>query len=58
LLLTAQRRDEVAEMPWSELDLENRIWHLPAPPIKKAKSRTKNSEAHDVHLSDLAMRIR
>ena len=45
-------------MPWSELDLENRIWHLPAPPIKKAKSRTKNSEAHDVHLSDLAMRIR
>lgn len=50
LLVTAQRRTEVAQMRWSELDLDARIWHLPG-------SRTKNSRAHDVHLSDLALAI-
>jgi integrase len=50
LLLTAQRRDEVAGMCWSELDIEGKVWHLPG-------SRTKNRKAHDVHLSDQAIEI-
>jgi integrase len=51
MLLTTARKNEVAGMPWSELDdLENRVWHLPG-------SRTKNSKAIDIHLSDLAMSI-
>ena len=32
------------------MDLPNRIWHLPA-------ARSKNNRAHDIHLSDLAMKI-
>jgi integrase len=50
LLLTAQRRDEVAGMTWPELDLEKRIWALP-------RERTKNDKAHVVHLSALALEI-
>jgi integrase len=50
MLATAQRRNEVAGLRWSELDLEGRVWHLPG-------SRTKNSRPHDVHLSDLALGI-
>jgi integrase len=44
LLLTAQRRDEVSEMAWSEVDLEERLWVLP-------RHRAKNNEAHKIHLS-------
>jgi integrase len=50
LLLTAQRVNEVAQMRWSELDLDNKVWILPA-------ERAKNSRAHIVHLSDFAMEI-
>jgi integrase len=50
MLVTAQREDEVAGLRESELDRANCLWHLPG-------SRTKNSRAHDVHLSDLAMAI-
>jgi integrase len=50
LLLTAQRRGEVAGMRWSELDLQGKLWHLPG-------TRTKNSRPHDVHLSDFALEI-
>jgi integrase len=50
LLLTGQRLNEVAQCRWSEWDLPNKIWHLPA-------ARAKNSRAHDIHLSDLAMEI-
>jgi len=50
LLLTAQRRDEVGGMRWSELDLERRIWTVPG-------ERTKNDKVHMVHLSDLAIEI-
>jgi integrase len=50
LLLTAQRVNEVAQLRWSELDLANRVWNLPA-------ERAKNSRAHIIHLSDLAMEI-
>jgi integrase len=50
LLLTAQRRDEVAGMRWSELDLANATWRL-------SGERTKNGQAHEIHLSDAACAI-
>lgn len=48
LVLTMQRRQEVAEMDWSEIDLEAKIWTLPA-------ERAKNDEAHIVPLTELAI---
>jgi integrase len=48
LLLTMQRRQEVAEMDWSEIDLEARTWTLPA-------ERAKNDEAHIIPLTDMAL---
>ena len=50
LLLTAQRRDEVATMEWAEIDLERRLWSLP-------RERAKNDQGHDVHLSTQAAAI-
>jgi integrase len=50
LITTAQRRDEVSQMPWSEVDLERRLWTIPA-------ERTKAERVHDVPLSDLALSI-
>jgi integrase len=47
LALTGQRRDEVARMSWDEVDLERRVWALPA-------GRTKNDKPHIVQLSDPA----
>ena len=44
LALTGQRREEVGQMTWNELDLARRVWTLP-------KSRTKNAKEHIVHLS-------
>ncbi len=44
LLLSAQRRDEVAGLRWSELDLERATWTLPA-------LRTKTGKGHLVPLS-------
>jgi integrase len=44
LILTGQRREEVTQMTWEELDLERRTWSLPG-------FRTKNGRAHVVHLS-------
>ena len=49
LILTMQRRQEVAAMDWAELDLEARTWTLPA-------ERAKNDEAHIVPLTDLAIK--
>ncbi len=48
LILTMQRRQEVAQMDWSEIDLEARTWIIPA-------ERAKNDEAHIVPLSELAI---
>src|SRR5688572_4447590 len=42
LALTAQRRDEVAQLSWDELDLDKRVWTMPG-------SRTKNGKPHIVH---------
>jgi integrase len=48
LILTGQRRNEIAGLHWNEIDLEARSLHLPA-------GRTKNARAHDVPLSALAL---
>jgi len=50
LLLTAQRRNEVGEMEWDEVDLGKSIWDIPA-------KRAKNGKAHIVHLSEQAISI-
>jgi integrase len=51
LLLTAQRRNEVAGMTWSELEgLDKSVWRIPA-------TRTKNGLAHEVPLSKMAASI-
>jgi integrase len=50
LLLTAQRRNEVSQMEWSELDLDRAIWTLPA-------ARCKNGHSHEVQLSPQAVNI-
>lgn len=48
LILTAQRRDEVAGMAWRELDFSQAQWVLPG-------ERTKNGRAHVVHLGPMAV---
>jgi integrase len=50
LLLTAQRRDEVAGMRWSELDLDAGDWVIPA-------TRNKNGVENRVPLTKGAVRI-
>ena len=50
LLLPAQRREEVSDMRWSELDLDAGVWTI-------AKERTKNKKEHVVHLSSQALAI-
>ncbi|MBY6015117.1 site-specific integrase [Qipengyuania gaetbuli] len=44
LILTGQRRNEVADLPWNELDHSESLWSLP-------DYRAKNGEANNVHLS-------
>jgi integrase len=44
LMLTGQRREEVAGMRWSEFDLDRALWILPA-------ERVKNARQHEVPLS-------
>lgn len=50
LMLTDQRRGEVAGMRWEELDLPGCAWHLP-------KDRTKNGRSHTVPLAPEAIEI-
>lgn len=50
LILTGQRRGEVANMEWSELDTEKRLWTLPP-------QRVKNNKRHDVPLSPQALAV-
>lgn len=49
-LLTAQRGGEVMGMAWSEIDLQQRLWTIPA-------ERSKNKKAHTIWLSDPVMEI-
>ena len=48
LIVTLQRREEVASLDWSELDLTNAFWELPA-------ERAKNDVTHRVPLNALAL---
>jgi len=50
LMLTAQRRGEVAEMKWSEIDFDAAIWTIPA-------ARAKNGTAHNVPLAPITLEI-
>ena len=50
LVLTGQRRDEVARMEWSEIDFGDKLWTLP-------RERVKNDEKHEVPLSDAAIAV-
>ncbi|MGH6972771.1 MAG: tyrosine-type recombinase/integrase, partial [Caulobacteraceae bacterium] len=50
LMLTAQRRDEVASMRWDHIDLQAGVWILPA-------ERCKNGKAHRVDLAPEAVAI-
>lgn len=50
LLITGQRRSEVAGMRWSELDLDDGIWEIPA-------NRVKNGRLHIVPLPVQAVDI-
>jgi len=50
LILTGQRRAEVARLSWREIDLEAKLWTLPA-------TRAKNGRQHEIPLSDQAVEI-
>jgi integrase len=50
LLLTAQRRDEVGGLEWSEIDFDKKGWTIP-------RDRAKNDRSHEVHLSDAAVSV-
>jgi integrase len=49
-LVTGQRRGEVAGIPWSEVDLTEKLWRLPG-------TRTKNGRPNIIPLPPLAMAI-
>ena len=50
LLITAQRKGEVSQAEWSEIDLKERWWTIP-------KERSKNERIHRVPLSPMAIEI-
>lgn len=50
LILSGQRRSEVARMTWDELDFEQKIWTLPA-------SRSKNKCQHTIPLTSAALEL-
>ncbi|MBO1908881.1 tyrosine-type recombinase/integrase [Microvirga sp. 3-52] len=50
LILTGQRRDEVGDMKWSEVDFDRGLWTIP-------RERIKNGLTHEVPLSDMALEI-
>jgi len=50
LILTGQRREEVAGTTWGEFNLETRVWKLP-------RGRVKNDAGHDVPLSVAAIEL-
>lgn len=50
LVLSGQRRTEVAGIRWSEIDLEAKVWILPG-------ARAKNAREHQIPLSDSAIEI-
>ena len=51
LMLTGQRLEEVAEVPWSEFDFDEGVWTIPGPRTKPDRG------AHFVHLSPQALAV-
>jgi integrase len=49
-LVTAQRKGEIVNAEWSEIDFESHTWTIPA-------HKAKNGQAHRVYLTDLAREI-
>jgi integrase len=49
-LVTAQRKGEIVGASLDEIDLEGKVWTIPA-------DRAKNGQAHRVPLSDLALKL-
>ena len=54
LLLTALRLNEVADARWSEFDLRNRVWEIPA---TRMKSTNDKARAHAVPLTTKMMQL-
>ena len=50
LALTGQRRDEVTNLTWEEINEPESIWNIPS-------SRTKNGKPHIIHLSQPALSV-
>jgi integrase len=50
MILTAQRRGEVATMRWSDIDFDRAIWTVPA-------AIAKNARVHEVPLSSQALDV-
>ncbi len=50
MILTGQREGEIAGARWTEIDLNKKLWTIPA-------GRAKNHEQHTVPLSDAAVEI-
>ena len=50
LALTGQRREEVAQLKWHEIDGQGRTWCMSA-------ERTKNNKAHIIHVSEPAWAV-
>lgn len=44
LMLTGQRREEIGQMRWAEINFDSGLWSLPA-------ERSKNGQPHEIHLS-------
>jgi integrase len=50
LILTGQRREEVAAMTWAEVDVKGATWRI-------GSERTKNARPHEVRLSEPALEV-
>ncbi len=50
LILTAQRKNEVLGMAWSELDFDDMLWKIPG-------DRTKNGRSHEVPITSSLVEI-
>jgi integrase len=49
-ILTLQRREEIAGIRWSEINLDTKLWTIPG-------ARMKNGKPHDVYLSSAAVAV-
>jgi integrase len=54
LILTGQRRSEVADASWSEFDMTQRLWTIPA---KRMKMSENPDDDHEVPITEDLMRL-